>query len=185
MMREPRLTESECRAQALSALAQKDWYGAYQAAKTWISAGGGAFQLDPWLVYAASALIHRQPKNAVHSIDLALRHWIGDAAEQAVLRWVRGIIIWQPMNDPKSALADLEVAASGVPDWLADTAKADLARCAAAAVESRKRTPSVKPAPDYVGPGTAADTVARPHVPRRHGVQPPVWNAVLTHLSVA
>jgi len=46
-----------------------DWHRAYEAAKSWIVGGGGAQLPDPWLVYAASALLHGQPRIAVHSID--------------------------------------------------------------------------------------------------------------------
>ena len=180
-MHDPIRTEDEWRREAVNALAAGDWYGAYTTAKGWISAGGGAFQLDPWLVYAASALIHGQPKSAVHSVDLALRHWIGDPREQGVLRWVRGMIIWRRMHDPKAALVDLEVAATDAPEWL--DVRRDLADCIAAAATSRERTPSVKAAPAYGGPGSASETVARPHAPRPMGQKPSVWAAVLPHVS--
>lgn len=183
-MRDPTLSEERWRHEAVKALAAGDWYGAYSTAKGWISAGGGAFQLDPWLVYAASALIHGQPKTAVHSVDLGLQHWTADSEEQAVLRWVRGMIIWRRMNDPKSALPDLEVAAAEAPGWL-DSANGDLEACRAAAATSRKRTPSVKAAPPYRGPGTAAEIVARPPTSRQLGAMPGVWVAVVVHFRNA
>ena len=44
---------------------------AHRWAKGWIGQGGGAWIVDPWLVYAASAIMNGQRRNAVHSIDLA------------------------------------------------------------------------------------------------------------------
>jgi hypothetical protein len=67
----PFQVDDEYRELAVESLDQDDWYGAYCWAKGWIGHGGAGL-LDPWLVYVASALIHRRPRTASHSVDLAL-----------------------------------------------------------------------------------------------------------------
>jgi hypothetical protein len=62
--------EHEYRERALRALVAGDWHDAYRWAKGWIGRGGGAWIVDPWLVYAASALLHRQPRSAIHQRPL-------------------------------------------------------------------------------------------------------------------
>lgn len=76
-------------------------------AKGWIGGGGGAWIVDPWLVYVGSALLQGQPRSATHSTDLAVRVWIAEPANRAILRWVRGDVIRRRLNDPKTALEDL------------------------------------------------------------------------------
>jgi hypothetical protein len=169
--------------QAIAALNAGDWYDAYSTAKWWIGAGGGAWIVDPWLVYVASALVQGQPRSATHSTDLALRVWIPQPANRAILRWVRGDVIRRRLTDPKTALADLAAAAPAAPAWLMERAVADRDTCAIEARGSRKRKPSVGPAPDYRGPGTTGATVARQVSFRPDGSKPLVWDAVLACLG--
>jgi hypothetical protein len=89
-MPDPRRSDDDYRRLALEALAVGDGRAAHAWAKGWIGSGGGAWILDPWLVYVASALLVRQPRNAVHSTDIALRHWISDPPDRSILPWVRG-----------------------------------------------------------------------------------------------
>ena len=147
-----------------------DSLGAYRWAKGWIGSGGGALLLDPWLIYAATSLMRRQPKNAVHSVDLALRSWIVRSKDRAILHWVRAEIVRQWMNDPKSALPDYRMAQEASPAWLAERVAGDVVACAVQASASRKRKPSVGSAPAYELPNTA---VAPPNSPPpRDGQQP-------------
>jgi len=88
--------------------------------KSWVGWGGGAWLTDSWLLYATSALLKNEPKNAIHSLDLGLRTCIEGPIDRAVLTWCRGILVWRLLMDPKTALVDLEAAADQVPDWLED-----------------------------------------------------------------
>jgi hypothetical protein len=182
-MRDPVAPGAEYRREALAALAADDWHRAYEWAKGWISSGGGAWIPDPWLVYVASSLLHGQPRTAVHSLDLALKHWIVEPPDRAILLWVRGDVIRRQLKDPKTAIADLAHAAENAPAWLRDTVETDRGACLNEAESSRKRKPSVAEAPDYKGPGTAADTVARPEGQRLAGARPAVWDALLPRLG--
>ena len=125
-----------------------------------------------------------QPRNAVHSIDLALANWITDAADRAILRWVRGHIISIRLADPKTALLDFEAACVHAPAWLRTVAHESRERCAAEAPASRKRKPTVPKAPDHAGPQSVHATVAPPDSPREPGRRPPVWEAVMTALGL-
>jgi hypothetical protein len=116
--------DDECRHGAVESLEQEDWYAAYSWAKSWINRGGGGV-LDPWLVYVASALMHGQPRTAVHSVDLALRGWFTDLADRSVLHFVRSRVVWHRLRDPKTAEADLAMACRDAPAWLESAAKAD------------------------------------------------------------
>lgn len=149
-MAQPSQVDDEYRGLAVESLDQNDWHGAYLWAKGWIGHGGAGL-LDPWLVYVASALIHRQPRNASHSVDLALGGWFPDAADRAVLHFVRSRIVWHLLRDPKTARADLAAARPEAPDWLRPVLEADEPAQAADALKSRKRKPSVAPAPVYSG----------------------------------
>jgi hypothetical protein len=182
-MREPTEPQETFVRGTIAALEAGDWYDGYSTAKWWIAAGGGAWIVDPWLVYAASALLQGQPRQATHSLDLALRVWIPQPANRAILHWVRGDVIRRRLSDPKTALADLAAAAEGAPEWLLERGVADRNACAIEASGSRKRKPSVGPAPDYRGPGTTGDTVARQVSFRPDGSEPLVWHAVLTCLG--
>jgi hypothetical protein len=175
---EPVAAEHEFRAQAVAALEARDWYGAYQWAKGWIGGGGGAWIIDPWLVYAASALLHRQPRIAVRSLDLALERWISDQVDRAVLLWARGVVIMRHLSDPKTAMQDLEEAARHAPDWLRLEAATTRDTSLTEAARSRKRKAAVKPAPRYAGPGSVAEKIQGPRVVRRPGTKPPVWDDI-------
>jgi hypothetical protein len=136
------------RARVLEALAAENWRVAYQWTKGWVSSGWGAHLLDPWLLYAAGSLGERKPRAAVHGLDLGLGQWIDEDEERAVLRWVRGRIVHLHLRDPKTALADLRAARSGVQAWLVPYADAALSDAEQAAPRSRKRVPSVSAAPE-------------------------------------
>lgn len=166
------------RARALQALADEDWRGTYEWTKSWVSRGGGAWLPDAWLMYAASALLHGQPKIAVHSLDLGLGTWLGGTVDRAAVAWCRGLLVWCRLNDPKTALLDLESACEAAPPWLGANLAEELARCRAEAQQSRKRTASVKPRPDFVGPGNVLHTVAPAIGKRADGDEPVVWPAV-------
>ena len=168
---------------AVEALAVQDVNAAHAWAKAWIGSGGGAWIVDPWLVYVASALLAGQPRNAVRSTDVALRHWIADSQDRAVLLWVRGNVVRRRLSDPKSALPDLAVAARTAPPWLIEIAAADRDGCALEATTSRKRKASVGAAPNHEGPGDVAETVARSTGPRLSGGRPPIWSAVADYLA--
>ncbi len=118
--------------------------------KGWITSGGAA-HIEPWLASVASGLMAEQPKRAAHAIDLALKHWISMPRDRAALLWIRGRVTWERLNDPKSALLDWESASGDVPSWVEEHPSKVLDECRSAAASSRKRTPSVKPAPDYTG----------------------------------
>src|SRR5690348_11496112 len=99
-MTDPLASEAEYRRMAVEALAVRDANAAHAWAKAWIGNGGGAWIVDPWLVYVASALLAGQPRNAVRSTDVALRHWIADSQDRAVLLWVRGNVVRRRLSDP-------------------------------------------------------------------------------------
>jgi hypothetical protein len=122
---------------------------AYDYAQAWIS-HGGARTLGPWLISVAHMLQVGQPRNAVHAADLALENWIGDDSRRAVLRYMRGEVIRRHLRDPKTAEADLEDARERAPVWLRADVQSAAAACREEAVASRKRKPSLAPAPDYV-----------------------------------
>ncbi len=145
---ERRDAEQACRTTAEQALKDGDWHEAYLWTKSWISRGG-AGRVEPWLLYVASALQQGWPKTAVHSCDLGLSTWIDDGPSRAVLNFVRGEVIRRHLNDPKTAAADLEVAATACPVWLASDLEHARTACTAGVVKSRKRKPTVGPAPTF------------------------------------
>jgi len=174
-----RQVADECRRLAIEGLETGDWHLAYNAAKGWVTGGGGAWSTDPWLVYVASALLHRQPKIAVHSCDLALSTWVEGEVDRAVIAWARGNVVFRWMNDPKTAQADLDGAVAQAPDWLRALADADAEQCRAAALVSRKRKPGVTPAPDFSGDHSRQGFVSPPLLPRPvPGEQPSTWYLV-------
>lgn len=169
-------------AAAEEGLREGDWHRAYEAAKSWIMGGGGAPLPDPWLVYAASALLHGQPKIAVHSIDLGLGHWVEPAEDRAILYTVRGWIILETLKDPKAAIDDFNAAQESSPTWLLPAVAEGLRRSSVEAATSRKRKPSVGASPKVVKPSTAP---VRPGtVARSAGSVPSVWPAVVAYLPV-
>jgi hypothetical protein len=121
-------------------------------------------------------VLHGQPRTAVHSIDLALSHWVSDPADRAVLRWVRGCVIRVHLHDPRAALVDFEAAREAAPEWLVERVVEVAKICRNEAAASRKRRPSVVNAPDQLKPSTAP--VAPPVVWIAPGSVPTVWDAV-------
>ena len=178
--RGPRSQDQQYRRLIRQSLAASDWHGAYSWAKGWIGQGGGARLLDPWLAYVASALLHGQPRTAVHSVDLALKHWIEHDADRATLHWVRSRVIRFALNDPKTAAIDLDSARGSIPLWLRADVESDVSACAVEAAASRKRKPSVKQAPPYIGPG---ETKVPPSSCPPPGTRPQLWPDVLPHLQ--
>jgi hypothetical protein len=168
----------ECRINALDGVARVEWRPVYQWTKSWITMGGGAWLPDTWMLYAVSALLQRQPKSAVHSLDLGLRHWMSGQQDQAILAFCRGQVISLVMNDPKAAVADLEFGAERAPSWLRNAATDALGAARAATLNSRKRVPSVRPRPDHSPQGQLHATVAPPVGDRMDGEEPAVWERV-------
>ena len=168
---------AETRRLAIDACGRDDWRGVHDWTKAWISRGGGAWVIDAWLMYVASGLLHGQPRISVRSADLALGTWIESEQDRAVLLWVRGAVIHEKLNDPKTAVTDYGDALKHAPEWLLDRAQQDLARCSADAETSRKRKPSVAPAPVFA-PGNRDFVAAAADVPPP-GARPMVWDELL------
>lgn len=143
---------------------------------------GGAYLTEAWLMDVCSALLHRQPKTAVHACDLALQLWVERPRDRAVLHFVRGLLIADHLADPKSAVGDLVLAADG-PAWLGGE---ELARVRAAAAASRVRVPRAKPAPAYDRAYLGMVSVsAPPPVPEplpEDGAQQELWSQALPYL---
>jgi hypothetical protein len=163
----------------------EDWHAAYSWTKGWIGQGGGAWLPEAWLSYAASALLNGQPRIAVRSIDLGLGNWIADELDRAILLWARGSVVMRSLSDPKTALADLQAAGRGSPEWLRAKIADDIVLCESAAVVSRKRKPSVEGAPTLGTKRTAHDKVAGPVPRHKPGACPPLWDALVGLLAPA
>ncbi|GAA5195389.1 hypothetical protein GCM10023346_25200 [Arthrobacter gyeryongensis] len=174
---------AQCREKALAGLEAGDWKAVHDWTRSWVGWGGGAWIPDTWLLYAVSALGQGKPRIAVHSIDLGLKYWLPGPIDQAVLAWCRGVIVMDRLGDPKTALIDLEAAAPLLPVWLAPAAAERLARCREEAAKSRKRTPSVKPRPEFTGPDPVLDSVAPPAAAHHDGDKPSVWETVATFFA--
>lgn len=166
---------AECRMKALEGLESQDWRAVYDWTKSWIGWGGGAWSTDVWLLYSVSALLQNQPKSAVHSLDLGLRVWLEGPRDRAALTWCRGLIVWNEMKDPKTALLDLEASATTVPLWAAPAPQRTIEQCREAASVSRKRVPSVRPRPKFEG---SPPDVAPAAEDREDGYEPTVWTEV-------
>jgi hypothetical protein len=171
----------EARRLALTAYRDRDWYSVYAWTKTWISTGGGAWDIDAWLLYVISSLLEGKPRNAVHSTDMALQTWIEAPQDRAVLRWVRAAVVHRWLNDPKTARAEYAAAAEAVPGWLLGRLGADVAACEAEASTSRKRKPSVGPAPPFQPMNR--DFVEGPTETQKPGSPPRVWDELITVLD--
>ncbi len=169
----------EYRDKISDALTAKDWHAVYACTKGWVGQGGGAWLPEAWLTYAASALLHGQPRIAVRSLDLGLQNWITDQADRSILLWARGSVILRYLDDPKTALPDFEAAATSAPDWLAHLLGHDAAACRASAATSRKRKPSVQPAPSKGVDMTIHEKVAGPAAEHQPGSQPGLWDELL------
>ena len=173
----------ETKRRALDAYAVRDWLMIYDWTKSWITNGGGAWMVDAWLLYVISALLQGWPRSAVHSVDMALETWIGAPEDRAILHWVRAAVIHRRMNDPKTAIHDYEAASEAALEWLRDQLASDLVSCAADAERSRKRKPSVDPAPVFwVSPGIDRYTGGPPTESVEPGSIPSVWFELLETL---
>jgi hypothetical protein len=177
----------QCRDKAITALQVDDWHAAYEWAKSWIMGGGGNWIVEPWLVYAASGVLHGQPRIATHSVDLALGHWISEPADRAILFWVRGCVIRSHLHDPKTALSDLEAAQPSAAAWLGPRVAIALDQCRHEASLSRERKPSVgHAAQDFKALEFNYPMQEPPRVPwLPAGSLPTVWKAVVLHISVS
>ncbi|MBO3088838.1 hypothetical protein [Cellulomonas dongxiuzhuiae] len=171
-----------CRREALAALAKDDWHDVYRWTKSWVTSGGGAWLPDTWVLYAVSALLKGEPQTAVHALDLGLTTWIIGSQDRAVLRWCRGVIIWTRLNDPKTALTDLDPA-DALPAWFSAVQSDAIDRCAEDAVKSRKRVPSVSPSPTLATTHEARGTVAPSVINRRDGDELSIWVAVAPYFA--
>jgi len=174
----------ECQGKALAALADADWRGVYEWTKSWVGWGGGAWLPGVWLLYATSGLLHRQPKTAVHTLDMGLQTWIEGPSDRAALTWGRGVLVWRYLNDPKTALIDMEAAAGHVPGWFEKDVLTQVEACRDAARASRKRVPTVKARPDLAPPSTGRDFVAPPVGDHVDGARPTMWDAVAGYFAV-
>jgi len=102
----------------------------------------------------------------------------------AVLSWCRGCVGWAQLNDPKTALLDLELAVAVSPPWLAGGIDGQIQRCSEAALASRKRVASVKPSPDITDSSTSAIPSRRLRLSVSDGDEPVVWTAVSGYFTV-
>jgi hypothetical protein len=127
----------------------------------------------------ASGLLHRQPRTAVHAVDLALKNWLPRPADRSVLHWARAQVIRIHLKDPKTALPDLALAADHAPAWLGPAVSDDVVLCEAEAAVSRKRKPSVGLAPAFAPSRHATEAVEarRAELPT-DGDRPLLWETV-------
>ncbi|MGV9292495.1 hypothetical protein [Amycolatopsis sp. NPDC003676] len=169
------------REQCAALLGDGDWHQLYTTAMSWRN-DGGAYLPEAWLMDVCSALLHRQPKTAVHCCDLALQLWVERTGDRAVLHFVRGLLIADHLGDPKSALDDLVLAADG-PGWLGGE---DLDRVRAAAATSRVRKPRAQPAPGYDRAYrdliSTSPSLPVPEPLPEDGARPELWSRALPYL---
>jgi hypothetical protein len=175
---------AECRSKALAGVTAGEWRDVYDWTKSWIGWGGGAWVPESWLLYAVSALLQGQPKTAIHSLDLGTRVWLDGPVDRASLTWLRGVIVMDRLNDPKTALLDLEDSIDLLPSWLSIGATQRVERCRVAATKSRKRVPSVEPRPNCVGSAESAHVVAPPVRDRTDGAEPEGWAEIRPYFEV-
>lgn len=97
---------SECRDKALAGAAEGDPRAVHGWTKSWIGWGGGAWIPDTWILYAVAGIMEGKPRIAVHSLDLGIRAWLAGPLDRAGLIWLRGLVVEQRLNDPKTALLD-------------------------------------------------------------------------------
>ncbi|WP_143162551.1 hypothetical protein [Couchioplanes caeruleus] len=170
-MSQPLLPAAAYREHAMACLRTGDGVGAHRWAKGWIGAGGGP-HLDPWLVYVADALLRGQPRNAVHAVDLAIGGWLPGPQDRATMLYIRGVIVFRRLDDPRTALRDFQPARPALPDWLAPLAEPEIHACESAAPLSRKRKPSVSTARAYLPPPHPLSTHNNAYEPRSDGEPP-------------
>lgn len=149
---------------------------------------GGAYTPEAWLMDVCSAMMHGEPKTAVHCCDMALNMWVDRSGDRNVLHFVRGLVVADHVGDPLRAVDDLEQATHG-PDWLRDEANNDLARVNRLAAGSRVKVARVGPAPaydpDYVELIWSLDPTARPPAPDPmpvDGERPELWDRAMRQL---
>lgn len=168
--------------QTTLALSRGDARSAHRWAKGWIGSGGGAWLIDPWLVYVCSALIESKPRLGLHSIDLALRNWISDATDRSVLYWVRGAILYRILNDPGGASIEFSKSLASAPSWLAAEARTDLDEATSDSAARRGKHSRVPPSPEYVGPGEFGNAVPPKVTPTVVGARPKLWDILVRYL---
>lgn len=176
------------RERCLGPLDAGDWYELYRAAQSWRVGGGGSLIPDAWLMDVCSALLHHQPKTALNCCDMALSTWIERPGDRAVLRFVRGLVIADHLEDPLRALDDLESALHG-PDWLAAQAAPELDRVTEQARRSRVRRPRAGPAPeldtdyrDLISCDASSRTPAPAEPLPVDGAVPSLWDPAMSRL---
>lgn len=173
----------EYRDWAAEGLAERDWRTTYDAAKGWVSRGGGAWIPECWLVHAASGVLHRQPRTGVHALDLALGNWVSAEPDRSILLWARASIVWHWLDDPKTAEADFTAAGTASPAWLQPRLEHDVEACREAAALSRKRKAAVASAPGYATEPLAHGTVAPREATHEPGVEPELWDLAVPILT--
>jgi len=167
---------------AVVALEAGNWRGASVAANKLVREGGEATTAEPWLVYAASAVLNDRPVNAVSSIDVGLRNWVHEPAERSLLLWARASLAEHRLRDARTALVDFDAAAADCPSWWREHLVADRKRCAGRARAKRVLPPEIAAAPDY-DPLADRDRAATPLPGLVAGTRPTVWDAVVAVIT--
>jgi hypothetical protein len=183
-MSEPLPPAAAYREQALACLRDGDGLGAHRWVKGWIGAGGGP-HIDPWLADVACDLLRERPRNAVLAIDLAIGTWLPGVWDRAAMLYVRGVIVFRHLDDPKTALLDLDPIRETLPGWLEPLTISEITACEDAAPLSRKRKAAVANARPYLPPLQAVATGDHAHEHRADG-DPPDYElrALLTGMGV-
>lgn len=174
---------TSAREAAVVALEAGNWRGASVAASKLVHEGGEATTPEPWLVYAASAVLNERPVNGVSSIDVGLRNWVEDPIDRSIMLWMRASLAWHQLRDPRTALADFDAARDDCPGWLAGQLASDRKRCASRARARRTLAPEIADAPVY-DPVVDKDLAATPLPGLVPGTQPSVWDAVVAVVTV-
>lgn len=180
--RPPAVIAAGAREAAFVALETGNWRGASVAANKLISDGGEATTPEPWLLYAASAVLNERPVNAISSIDVGLRNWVHGAQDRAIMHWARATVTQHQLKDPKTALLDFDAAKADCPVWLVEQLAVERKRCASKARARRTLAPEIAAPPDY-DPLADRDRAAAPLTGLVDGTQPSVWSAVLAVLQ--
>jgi hypothetical protein len=180
--RPPAVIASAAREAAVVALETDNWRGAAVAASKLVRDGGEATTPEPWLLYAASAVLHDRPVNAVSSLDVGLRNWVHDPADRAIMLWARATLTQHQLLDPKTALRDFDAARPDCPSWLEDDLAADRKACASKARAKRQLPPEIADHPDY-DPLADRDRASAPLPGLVPGTCPSTWRSVVTVLQ--
>ena len=161
-----------------------DWHGLYQAAMAWRVAGGGMWTPDAWLMDICSALLHKQPKTAVHACDMALRTWIDRPLDRLTMRYLRGVLVLDHVGDPARSVDDLQ-AATQAQAWLAALAIEDARRAEQASSRSKVRVARVPPSPVFTGEHRAPGIALPAHPVPEDGAMPSLWSVALSRIRAA